>query len=221
MRDLTIVYYSASTEPPAFEARVQEQILKASAWPALPLISVTQRPARFGQNVCVGNVGCCDANAFRQLQIGALLADTPWIAVAEADALYPPAYFDFRPPAGATCIRYVPVYVLWNRERRGFKQKEWTEGAQYLDREFLLRRLDRALAGRREWSSPDDPHPPELIRKRRWGYRSEPAAPVVTCKTGRGLRWETGTIRGIPRLWSLPYWGRCSALRARFFGGQR
>lgn len=220
---LTVVYYSASTEDPAFEARVQAQILAAGGG-ALPIISVTQRPVNFGRNICVGDVGCCDANAFRQLQIGAQQVDTEWVAVAEADALYPPAYFEWEPDASTPpCVRYGPIYILWNRPpeaREGFRQKEWTEGAQYVRTDYLLKRLERAI-GRRPttWSTPADPHPPELFRKRRWGYRIEPEAPVISCKTGRGLRWGTGTIRHRPGLDVLPYWGTAAEVRERFFGG--
>jgi hypothetical protein len=221
--DLSIVYYSASTEAPAFEARVQAQILAAGGG-ALPIISVTQKPVDFGRNVCVGDVGCCDANAFRQLQIGAEQVDTGWIAVAEADALYPPAYFEWHPDASTQpCVRYEPIYILWNRppgQAGGFWQKEWTEGAQYVRTEYLLKRLERALAGRPVWSTPADPHPPELFRKRRWGYRTEPGAPVISCKTGQGLRWRTGVIRGRSRVPELPYWGAAEAVGARFFRGE-
>ena len=221
--DLTVVYYSASTEDPAFEARVQAQILAAGGG-ALPIISVTQKPVDFGRNVCVGEVGCCDANAFRQLQIGAQQVDTEWLAVAEADALYPPAYFEWHPDAATPpCVRYWPIYILWNRplgSGEGYWQKEWTEGAQYVRTAYLLKRLDLALSGRPTWSSPADPHPRELMRKRRWGYRTEPGAPVISCKTGNGLRWRTGVIRQQPSLPALPYWGPADALRARFFSGE-
>jgi len=220
--DLTVVYYSASTEDPAFEARVQAQIL-ASGGGALPIISVTQKPVDFGRNVCVGEVGCCDANAFRQLQIGAEQTDTGWIAVAEADALYPPAYFEWHPNAETQpCVRYTPVYILWDRHygAGGFWQKEWTEGAQYVRTEHLLKRLDLALQGRPTWSTPEDPHPRELMRKRRWGYRTETWAPVISCKTGQGLRWRTGVIRGRSRVPELPYWGSAEAVGARFFRGE-
>ena len=220
--DLTIIYYSASTEDDAFEARVQQQILAAGggAW---PIISVTQRRVNFGRNVCVGEVGCCDANAFRQLQIGAQQAESKWVAVAEADALYPPRYFEYEPEeAGPPCARYVPIYILWNRPigtPEGYFEKEWTEGAQYVRTDYLLDCLERALAGRPLWSTPADPHPPELIKKRTWSYVREPEAPVVSCKTGRGLRWRTGVIRGQRSLPTLPYWGPADAMRARFFHG--
>lgn len=220
---LSVVYYSASTEDSAFEARVQAQILAAGGG-ALPIISVTQKPANFGRNICVGEVGCCDANAFRQLQIGAQQVDTEWVAVCEADALYPPAYFEWRPDAlTPPVVRYVPVYILWDRPSGGaggFWEKEWTEGAQYVRTEYLLKRLDMALLGRPTWSSPEDPHPRELMRKRRWGYRTETRAPVISCKTGRGLRWRTGIIRFRPSLSILPYWGTVDSVRARFFCGE-
>jgi hypothetical protein len=221
--DLTVVYYSASTEDPVFEAKVRAQILAAGGG-ALPIISVTQKPVNFGRNICVGEVGCCDANAFRQLQIGALQVDSGWIAVAEADALYPPAYFQWHPDAATPpCVRYSPIYILWNRpqgSREGYWQKEWTEGAQYVRTDYLLKRLDLALSGRPTWSSPADPHPRELMRKRRWGYRTEAASPVISCKTGRGLRWRTGVIRHQASLSELPYWGPAEALRDRFFVGE-
>lgn len=221
---LTIVYYSASTEEPGFEARVQRQIVEANDG-RNPIVSVTQKPVPFGLNVCVGERTSCDANAFRQLQIGVEQANSKWIAVAEADALYPPAYFDWeawgRNPETPAIVTYVPVFILWDRAPgiEGFRRKEWTEGARYYRREWLLHRLARVLGGRTQWSTPEDPHPREIARKRHWGWRTELSQPVVSCKTGKGLRWRTGTVKTERSCPTIPHWGMVDATRARFFHG--
>lgn len=218
--DRTVVYYSANTELASFEARVREDLARKVAAAGLPLISVTQIPIDLGDNVCVGRKHACDANAFRQLLIGARLATTPWILCAEADAIYPPGYFAFDPPDGrheGAVHRYGDVWILGGHGP--FRRKLWTEGAQAVWRETLIAALERTLAGRPEWSTLGDSKPPEIFRKRHWYTWSVAGEPVISCKTGFGLRPTCGTMSDVPPQEALPYWGEATAVRAWLWKG--
>jgi len=97
INDLTVIYYTANKEPPAFADAVRKQLLLAIG--DTPLISVSQEPMPdFGRNICIGNVGRSFLNIWRQALIGVKAAETKFVAMAEADVLYPPNHFtDFRP----------------------------------------------------------------------------------------------------------------------------
>jgi hypothetical protein len=217
---ITYVYYTANTEDPLFEGRIRRRLLQQLAvrreHVETPLISVSQDPLDdMGHNICVGRKHPCDANAFRQLLIGATAAQTPWIGVAEADCLYPPAYFSLTPLEEGEIYRYSNVWILFGRG--GFRKKEYTEGGQVVWRERLIECLSNALRGRPEWSGPDDPRTPVVYRKRHWRYWGDDNQPMLSCKTGRGLRPFTGTIRHIDPVDELPYWGLADELRAKLF----
>lgn len=218
MPDLAIVYYSANTEDAAFEGRIRAHLTVAAA--GRPILAVTQQPIDDLENLCVGPVGSCDANAFRQLLLGARAMDADWIAVAEADAIYPPSYFAFEPEAGrvpGAVHRYGEVWILGGRGP--FRRKAWTEGAQVVWRETLIGALERALQDRPEWSTAADPKPPEVFKKRHWYTWGRADAPVVSCKTGNGLRAVCGTMRDVEPQPSLPHWGSAEACRAWLWDG--
>ena len=93
--DLTIVFYTANyTHPDFFNAVLGN--LKRSIGDT-PVISVSQKPLDFGRNICVGDIGRSHLNIYRQILIGAKAAETPYVALAEDDILYPPSHFGIRP----------------------------------------------------------------------------------------------------------------------------
>ncbi len=222
--DLTIVYYTSNREAPAFERKIADRLVAAAR--GRPVISVSQKPMALGKNICVGDVGCSDANAFRQLLIGCREAKTRYVAVAESDCLYPPEYFEFTPPDETNCWRYAWVYILFWRPWKGdggFRRKEFTEGAQVVSRNLLIRNLESALRGWPEWSVPGDgvPRGPKpAFAKRTWEYFGTADRPMVSVKTGNGLRASTGTVKDERHPDSLPYWGPADALRRELFDGR-
>ena len=64
----TIIYYTSNKEDEAFEGKTRKKLLEVCG--DIPIISVSQKPIDFGKNICVGDVGACDANLYRQIQIG-------------------------------------------------------------------------------------------------------------------------------------------------------
>jgi hypothetical protein len=217
---ITVLYYTANREAEIFENRIQQRLLQSAK--DLPIISVSQKPINLGENICVGDVGVCYANQFRQMLIGAEAVKTPLIACAEADCLYPPEYFEFRPdPKSGHMWRYTNVWIMWRQSwmyGKDFRRKEYSEGAQVIGRNYLIKRLSRALAGRPEWSNPGDPHPPEVYRKRRWFTFGGPeCAAVISVKSGWGVNPSTGTMRTVTPAEKLPYWGDADKLRRELF----
>jgi len=201
--DLTIIYYSSNREKPEFENYIQRHILSVCG--DLPIISVTQKPMDFGRNICVGDVGANDNNLYRQIQIACDEAKTPFVANAEADCLYPPSYFRLSPIAENVIYRYNNIVIL-KRSRHEFLRKEWCEGAQIAGREYLLSLINDAMKGLPMWNGETRPHlNPYKPITRKWLYYGDDV-PVISVKTGNGLRAGTSTLspQGIT---TLPYWG--------------
>lgn len=94
--DTTIIYYTSNREKPEFETKIQKNLFSVIG--DTPLISISQQPIDFGENICVGNVGTSDHNIYRQIQLECLKAKTKYVCTAKADCLYPPTeYFNFVP----------------------------------------------------------------------------------------------------------------------------
>jgi len=151
MRDLTIIYYTANKEKESFAEKIRKNLLLVIE--ELPLISVSQKELSFGKNICVGDVGRSSHNIFRQIFIGVENADTPYVAFAEADSLYPKEHFQFRPYNREQNTVYynrrvcmfdsrIPIFA---RKRAGFV------GAIISNREYLLKILDKIMANRPMW----------------------------------------------------------------------
>lgn len=86
-----ILYYTANVSDRAFYDRVRSQILWAAQ--GIPIISVSQKPMDFGENICVGDIGVSHLNIYRQMLIGAKAADADYLFICEDDTLYAPSHF--------------------------------------------------------------------------------------------------------------------------------
>lgn len=97
--DITILYYTANRISEYFARNVQENILEASD--GAPIVSVSHEPIDFGRNICVGRIQPATYNIYKQILIGAMLVDTPYVACTEDDSLYTQEHFQYRPPVHA------------------------------------------------------------------------------------------------------------------------
>ena len=213
---MTIIYYTSNREKPEFEAKIQANILKQSN---LPIISVSQKPMDFGENICVGDVGHSYVNAWRQIIIGAKKAKTDYVIMCEADFLYPKEYFEFK-PKGENSYRYDNVWILFDR-RRYFYRKKHSEGCQIAKREYLIYMLEKGLEGLPEWFDGRDI--PWVNQEQRNVFHTMPyvyfsgEVPAISFKTGRGVRANTNTLKGKEnRALELPYWGKFNDLKKEF-----
>lgn len=93
--DITIIYYTSNHAPEKFLDKTKETLLEASN--GIPIISVSQKPIDFGENICIGDIGRSHLNIYRQALIGAKAAKTKYIAMAEDDVLYTKEHFQYTP----------------------------------------------------------------------------------------------------------------------------
>jgi len=204
---ITVIYYTSNQEKKEFEQKIRAKLFEAIG--ELPLISVSQKPIEFGYNICVGDIGASDENILKQLLIGCEAADTPFIAQAEADCLYPPTgYFDFKPDNINAVYRYTNLWISsysWNH----YRKKAYSLCGQISGRKYLINRIKEILG------------PPLIERKdivnRKTGWIPfKSPLPIINIKTGHSLRRMTGTIRGVFPEKSLPHWGKAIDLKREF-----
>lgn len=111
MKDLTIIYLTASQIPETF-AKYQRGIL-LEAIGDYPLISISREPLNFGTNVLDVGQKCLD-NIYRQMLRGAKLAETDYVAIAEDDVLYSKEHFTFYRPNKDTFAYNQNRFALFN-----------------------------------------------------------------------------------------------------------
>ena len=215
LKEATIIYYTSNKEEEEFERKVRENLLSNSG--DLPIISVSHKPIDLGTNICVGDVGASGFNMFRQVQIACLEAKTKFVISAEADCLYPPDYFTFRPERDDMCYRDSNLYVMPDRRDFFFYKKEGATHAQIVGRKFYLATLEKLFAGAPKWSTKEKNFPKERFKKddvfdEISYWKSE--NPVFQIKTHKGMRYYTHSDRTpVP---SLPYWGSGRDIKKKY-----
>jgi hypothetical protein len=205
--ELTVIYLSSNQEPESFEHKIQVRLLDIIG--DLPLVSVTHKPMDFGHNICVGEIEVCDRSTRKQLLIGCEYATTPLVAIAEADTLYPPTgYFDFVPDNVDYAYRYMNIWVLERKPR--FMRKWYIYWGMVAGREYLIGALKNWLQDSRQ---------KDLWWKRSGWLPFEGEVPIISVKTGYGLRPNTRGTRGVPKVQHLPHWGSAVELKAELMDG--
>jgi len=223
MNNLTVLYYSANSEDPKFESKIREKLLASIG--DLPLVSVTQEPAPgFGKNICVGKHHNCYGNEFKQIQIGLKEVNTEYVITAEADVLYPPEYFQFK-PKGADYYRYDNVWVYFFRRDRSWNNwaqgkvyfKRYSDGAQIMKKSFWLDLIKKTIGDKEEWfNSENEPKKTyKLDTKPQFTWTS--ANPVITFKTYNGVKRLTSIRKEVEPMESVPYWGDIKNLKRDMF----
>lgn len=213
MNDATIIYCSSNMEDERFEQRIRENILKNCG--GLPIISVTQKPIDFGLNICVGDdIGVSGFNFFRQTLIACHAATTKYVISAEADTVYPPDYFTFRPERDDVCYRNSNLYVMGDHRDYWYRKSEGATHSQVVNREFYIETLEKLFKGAPKWSKEEKNFPKERHKKadvfdtiEYW----ETENPVFQIKTHRSMRYHTNSER-VP-IHTLKYWGDGKKIR--------
>ncbi len=188
----TIVYYTGNTEKESFEQKVRDRILEVSK--GLPIISVSQKPIRFGHNICVGEMEHGYKSAFKQVLIGCQEAKTDFVIMCESDCLYPEkGYFDFEPKELDVIYTYDNVWLMWDREQRTrFYKHGTTCGSIILGREYYISLLKDGM--------------PDLLNpKIKW--QKFTGEPLINIKTRNGVSFGTTLTKGIKPVKSFPQWG--------------
>lgn len=92
----TIIYLTDNALDSKIASVCQKVLLKAAE--GKRIISVSQKPMEFGDNVCVGDIGRSGLSIDKQLKAGLEQVDTKFVAIAEHDCLYPGEHFNWIPP---------------------------------------------------------------------------------------------------------------------------
>lgn len=98
MNDLTLLYCTASCLPEDTAEKIRQNLFDVIQG-KYPVVSVSQKPISFGQNICVGEIGQSTYNFFKQMLTGAKAIKTKYIACVDDDTLYVPEHFTHRPSA--------------------------------------------------------------------------------------------------------------------------
>ena len=206
---LTVIYYTSNREDEAFESRIQETLLESIG--DLPLISVSQKPIDFGENICVGDIGASAENVLLQVRAGAMAATTPFIVQAEADCLYHKSYFDFKPERDDTIYYTDFFYLLWPEKPAKFYRKKRGDLSGFSGREYLIDVIDKINQKPFEHLS----NVAKKLVRQEW-FQNE--IPVVSFKTRNGMHYGS-TIRRNKNERSLPYWGKPKDLIDKYIKG--
>jgi hypothetical protein len=218
--DLTVVYYSSNRERPEFEARIMRSLRHASR--PLPIISVTQKPVDFGENICVGEREASSQNAWRQLQIGAAAAKTKYVCTAESDFIYPKELFRFVPKSDRCAYIAAPLYVCFTQRgkaKRFYLKPRGSEAAMIVGRKCLVDSIEYILKDVGKWgeNQADGKKFPYLLRripKRDTIYNR---VPTVTFKTDENMHRGTPMIPE-SKCQELPYLGNVYDLVKKYRG---
>lgn len=207
----TIVYYTSNGDYPALENAVRDTIREHSQ--GLPIVSVSQQPIDFGDNICVGDIGRSRHNIYRQLRIGAEAAKTQHLVVCEADFLYPPEWFQFSPPRDDRYYYPEVCYIIW-RKFPVFYRKKMRQLTGIVGRDHLLRILDTI----EEFDRPEsecDPFMRGYMPSKVTQYEEFDAGPVVTLKTDRQMHGKSPHSKS-DRAECLPIWGTARDVWEKF-----
>lgn len=226
MNDLTVIYYTANSLPEVFDTKIREQLLKAKG--DYPLISVSQKPMDFGENICVGDIGRSHLNIYRQALLGAKNATTKYIALAEDDVLYSPDHFKHRSSDG-TFAYNMSTWALYT----------WTKPATYsykdrinlsgliCERDLFIEAMEERFARWpgdtapiRNWAEPGK-YENHLGVTKRVLEKFYTDIPNVVFSHETALSFDNLGKRkrlGYARAYDVPYWGRADQLITYYYG---
>lgn len=114
MNDITLLYCTASTIQEDAAEKVRQNLLQITE-SKYPIVSVSQKPLKFGDNICVGEIGKTCYNFFKQMLLGARAVKTKYIVHIDDDTLYVPEHFTHRPPDEQTFIYNTHSWIAGSR----------------------------------------------------------------------------------------------------------
>jgi hypothetical protein len=224
---ITVLYYTANVVNEVFAKNVRRQLRAAAG--DLPIVSVSQKPIDFGENICVGDIGRSHINIYRQVLIAAKCAQTPYVALCEDDILYTPKHF----------TDYLPVDDTFSYNLNRWRIYTWSKYFSYTGRMVLSqliapRKLLIAALQERFEKYPDESMIPDLSyfcepgrRERLLGVKlqkkvnyesSGPPNIVFTHPESIGFDYMgEKKSHGPHKQIRLPYWGTVEDVMQKFY----
>lgn len=222
MNDLTLLYYSSNALPENILDKFRDELIKTTNG-ELPIVSVTQKPTDFGQNICIGDIGQSYYNLYRQMYEGIKEVKTKYVALTEDDSLYNMEHFSWRPRNDDIILCNKNIYFL---DKEFFWSKDHTGGFAFIAATALV----REVLDMRFKRYPEEPMP-RSYQKYQWkeigqeetlGFRNRPIeyfetdSPLITlcywdATSGYPKRREHNSI--VEK--ELDIWGDAAELRKR------
>lgn len=134
--DKTILYLTDNRLDMFLAKRCRELLLKASC--GLPIVSVSQKPIPFGENICVGEIGRSGLSMDTQTLEGLLRIKTKWVAFAEHDCIYSSEHFAWTPPDDEN---FFYNDNAWLCQYRNPKYPEWDGMFSYIKKRRVQSQL--------------------------------------------------------------------------------
>src|SRR3990167_3540221 len=230
--DMTILFYTANLISEQFAEVVRGELVSAIDG-RYPIVCVSHAPMAFGdERIVIGQVERSIWRVYKNVLTGALVATTPFIAMAEDDSLYARAHFDHRPQPGVFSYN-LNRFVLTRRLSYDGKRREalyyWRRRTQQAmlvcSRDLLVETLTERFAKYPE------PVPHDVAKKTGWGepgrYEKnlgltrrtreyfETLAPCITVNHSLGLMGRRRVNPDDLICDDLPPWGNADALWRR------
>lgn len=130
-----IIYITDNSADEAILTTCRKYLEKSSK--GKRIISISQQPLDFGENICVGNIGRSVLSLETQIMEGLKKSNAEWIAIAEHDCIYSSEHFDFIPPDDRVFWYNRNVWVL-RTDRRLFYYRNRRVNSQLICKKDLL-----------------------------------------------------------------------------------
>ncbi len=176
MQDLTIIYLTDSQLYEDIAIACRKQLLHAAQ--GCKIISVSQKPLDFGENICVGDIGRSWLNIYKQQLIGLQASKTKNVAIAEHDVMYTREHFQFIPLRDDTFYyndncwlvewhgnhpELDGMYSKWSRDRKALSQLICNRKLLIQSIEERLELIEGGLRILRKLGEPGA-FPPEVVK---------------------------------------------------------
>jgi hypothetical protein len=223
--DRTLIYYTSSRINEILGENVRKTLIETS-YGALPIISVSQKPLDFGNNVLFGDFGIHVWNLYYQIMMGVERATTRWVVCCEDDILYPSEHLFYQPKHDD--VFYYNTYkwttnglVYWWRNRINMS-------TCIASRELMLKTLRKRF---KEYPNKD--HPKIRFFSEPGKYEKHLGLPEVKRLkfntklpiVGFNHRPSLGGKRRINKTDvitpELPYWGKAKNLWEEYYGNDK
>jgi hypothetical protein len=217
MKDHTILYYTANLISEDFANNVREQIIQSCN--GTKIISISHKPIDFGENICVDGFPVSPYSVYRQILMGAKVAQTRYLICCEDDTLYVSEHFSYIPPDDTFCYNVnrwsvTPEFYFY-RERRLMSMC-------VANRELMIETLEKRFE---KYPEQQVPHfgepgrfegrlglPPVKIES----FKTEISTITFNHRKNMGGKRKTFVTDKI--IAELPYWGRAEDLWKRIYG---
>ncbi len=142
--DLTVLYYTANVLREPFASNAREILWKAKK--EYPLISISQKPMDYGQNIVV-DFPRAYLSIYKQILVGAKAATTEFVALAEDDTLYCPDHFAYRPPSDSFAYDMARWSIYsWTRPAMYSMKYRISNSTLIAPRKLLIEALEERFA---------------------------------------------------------------------------